>query len=77
MELLVLITEFFAYKNDFNSSGRCTATCHNKLAADAGFEGVEVALDASGEINLESTEKDLLAVKKTVALKSICTLALK
>lgn len=36
-----------------------------KLAADAGFEGVEVALDASGEINLESTEKDLLAIKKT------------
>lgn len=34
------------------------------LAADAGFEGVEVALDESaGEITLESTEKELLAVK--------------
>ncbi len=34
------------------------------LAADAGFEGVEVALDeAAGEITLESTEKELLAVK--------------
>ena len=36
------------------------------LAKDAGFEGVEVALDeGAGEIQLTSTEKDLLAVKKT------------
>lgn len=35
------------------------------LAKDAGFDGVEVALDeAAGEITLTSTEKDLLAVKK-------------
>lgn len=34
------------------------------LAKDAGFDGVEVALDEdSGEINLKSTEKDLLQVK--------------
>ncbi len=34
------------------------------LAADAGFEGVEVALDESaGEITLASTEKELLEVK--------------
>lgn len=35
------------------------------LAADAGFEGVEVALDeGAGEITLESTEKELLEVKR-------------
>lgn len=35
------------------------------LAADAGFEGVEVALDEEiGEITLSSTEKQLLAVKE-------------
>ncbi len=35
------------------------------LAADAGFEGVEVALDESeGEIRLESTEKELLDIKR-------------
>ena len=34
------------------------------LAADAGFEGVEVALgEGAGEITLASTEKELLAVK--------------
>ena len=36
-----------------------------ELAKDAGFEGVEVALDAVGEVSLASTERDLLAVKKT------------
>jgi len=35
------------------------------LAKDAGFEGVEVALDeGTGEITLESGEKDLLEIKK-------------
>lgn len=35
------------------------------LAADAGFEGVEVALgEGAGEITLASTEKELLAVKR-------------
>ena len=33
------------------------------LAKDAGFEGVEVALATDGEVNLKSTEKDLLKVK--------------
>ena len=33
------------------------------IAKDAGFEGVEVALDEVGEIALDSTEKDLLKVK--------------
>lgn len=38
------------------------------LAKDAGFDGVEVALDESaGEITLSSTEKDLLEVKKQAA----------
>lgn len=35
-----------------------------KLAQKAGFEGVEVALDKTGEVSLESTEKDLLEVKR-------------
>ena len=36
-----------------------------KLAADAGFEGVEVALDENaGEITLQSTEKELLAIRQ-------------
>lgn len=42
------------------------------LAADAGFEGVEVALNESaGEINLSSTEKDLLAVKESAKKNGI------
>ncbi len=35
-----------------------------KLAKDAGFEGVELALGMTGEVSLESTEEDLLKVKK-------------
>ncbi len=39
-----------------------------RLAKDAGFEGVEVALDeADGEITLASTEKELLEVKRQAA----------
>ena len=34
------------------------------LAKKAGFEGVEVALGMEGEISLNSTEADLLKVKK-------------
>lgn len=34
------------------------------LAKDAGFEGVEVALDEVGEISLTSTEAELAAVKR-------------
>ncbi len=42
------------------------------LAADAGFDGVEVALNESaGEINLASTEKDLLAVKESAKKSGI------
>ncbi len=35
-----------------------------ELAKDAGFDGVEVALDEKGLVSLESTEEDLLNVKK-------------
>lgn len=42
------------------------------LAADAGFEGVEVALDeGAGEITLESTEKDLLEIKRQATQSGI------
>ncbi len=37
------------------------------LAKDAGFEGVEVALDEVGEIALDTSEKDLLEIKKQAA----------
>ena len=33
------------------------------VAKDAGFDGVEVAIAEDGEVNLKSTEKELLAVK--------------
>jgi len=35
-----------------------------KLAKRAGFEGVEVALDESGELSLNSTEEEILKVRK-------------
>lgn len=34
------------------------------LAKNAGFEGVELAIDASGELSLTSTEKEIAEVKK-------------
>ncbi len=34
-----------------------------KLAKDAGFDGVELALDATGDVSLESTKEDILAIK--------------
>ncbi len=37
------------------------------LAKDAGFEGVEVAIAEDGEINLKSTEKELLKIKEDAA----------
>ena len=35
------------------------------LAKDAGFDGVEVAFHEEGEVSVGSTEKDLLAVRKS------------
>lgn len=35
-----------------------------KLAKDAGFEGLELALDEKGEVNLNTGEKELLEIKK-------------
>ena len=35
-----------------------------ETAKDAGFDGVEVALDQKGPVSLESTKEDILAVKK-------------
>ncbi|MBQ9859831.1 MAG: hypothetical protein IJO76_04035 [Clostridia bacterium] len=40
------------------------------LAKDAGFEGVEVALNAEGEINLASTSPDSTY---TISQKSCCS----
>ena len=37
------------------------------LAKNAGFEGVEVALDEVGEVSLASTERDLMRVKQAAA----------
>lgn len=38
-----------------------------KLAKDAGFEGVEVALDEAGELSLTTTEEQLAQIKKQAA----------
>jgi len=35
-----------------------------KLAKDAGFDGIELALDETGEVSLESTKDDILKVKE-------------
>ncbi len=35
-----------------------------RLAKEAGFDGIELSLDEKGELSLESTEGDLLAIKK-------------
>lgn len=35
-----------------------------KLAADAGFEGIEVSISDTGELGLDATREDLLAIKK-------------
>ena len=35
-----------------------------KLAKDAGFEGIELVLDETGEIGLETSEKKLLSIRK-------------
>ncbi|HAZ20619.1 MAG TPA: xylulose 5-phosphate 3-epimerase, partial [Clostridiales bacterium] len=37
------------------------------LAKRAGFEGIELSLDASGPVSMESGEKELLAIKKMAA----------
>lgn len=34
-----------------------------KLAKDAGFDGVELALDMTGEISMDSTKEDMLKIK--------------
>ena len=34
------------------------------LAKAAGFEGVELALSGTGELSLESTEEEILAIRK-------------
>lgn len=36
-----------------------------ELAKKAGFDGVELALNETGEMSLQSTEKELLAIKQT------------
>ena len=35
-----------------------------KLAADAGFDGIEVAIGETGELGLEATKEDLLKIRK-------------
>lgn len=36
-----------------------------KLAKTAGFEGIELALDETGEVSLDSSEKDILVLKRS------------
>lgn len=44
-------------------TGQSLAECF-KIAKDAGFEGVEVALAEDGEINLDLTKEDILKIKQ-------------
>jgi len=41
------------------------------LAKDAGFDGVELALDFEGPVNMESTKEDMENIKKLAAEKGI------
>ena len=43
-----------------------------RLAREAGFEGVEVALDERGEINLQSTAADMAKIKDLARENGIC-----
>ena len=43
--------------------GTSTKECIT-LAKEAGFEGIELALNETGDVSLESNEKDLLEIKK-------------
>ena len=43
-----------------------------KLAKDAGFDGVEVALSESGELNLETTREEALSIKQAADEAGIC-----
>ena len=36
------------------------------LAKKAGYDGVELSLDAEGEINLNSTEEEIKKIKETM-----------
>lgn len=47
-----------------------------ELAKKAGFEGVEVALGETGEVALDSTDRDLAAVKKAAADNGIALYSL-
>ena len=49
-----------------------------KLAKDAGFDGIELALNEEGETSLKTTEKEFLEIKKTaddlgVTISSVAT----
>ncbi|MBE6687834.1 MAG: sugar phosphate isomerase/epimerase [Ruminococcaceae bacterium] len=41
------------------------------IAKKAGFDGIELSLDMTGEVSLESTEKQLLEVKKNIEDKGL------
>ncbi|MBM7583393.1 hexulose-6-phosphate isomerase [Caldicoprobacter guelmensis] len=43
--------------------GMTVAECM-AMAKDAGFEGIELSLDEEGEVSLNSSEKDILRIKK-------------
>lgn len=44
-------------------NGMAVAECI-AMAKDAGFDGIELSLNEKGEVSLESTEKDILGIKK-------------
>ena len=44
-----------------------------KLARDAGFDGVELAINDTGEIHLESTKEDMAKVKALMEQNGLST----
>lgn len=44
-------------------NGMAVAECI-AMAKDAGFDGIELSLNEKGEVSLESTEKDILGIKR-------------
>ena len=44
-------------------SGMTVAECM-AMARDAGYDGIELSLDEEGEISLDSSEKEILEIKK-------------
>ncbi|WP_129724512.1 sugar phosphate isomerase/epimerase family protein [Xylanivirga thermophila] len=50
--------------NIWSFKGGMTVSECIKMARDAGYDGIELSLDEEGEVSLDSTEQDILRIKK-------------